>query len=55
MGSDSHKKKTAFLVYFWLLGQVLCEAQRREHSLSYVTGVVTKHDCMDAGAVAVSA
>ena len=36
--------------YFWLLGQVLCEAQRREHSRSYVTGVVTKHDCMDAGA-----
>ena len=40
------------ITYFWLLGQVLCEAQRREHSLSYVTGVVTKHDCMDAGAVA---
>ena len=38
------------ITYFWLLGQVLCEAQRREHSLSYVTGVVTKHDCMDAGA-----
>ena len=29
--------------YFWLLGQVLCKAQRREHSRSYVTGVVTKH------------
>ena len=29
---------------------MLCEAQRREHSRSYVTGVVTKHDCMDAGA-----
>ncbi|MBO9494885.1 DUF1848 domain-containing protein [Thalassotalea sp. G20_0] len=28
--------------YFWLLGLVLCEAQRREHSRSYVTGVVTK-------------
>ncbi len=38
------------ITYFWLLGQVLCEAQRREHSRSYVTGVVTKHDCMDAGA-----
>ena len=38
------------IVYFWLLGLVLCEAQRREHSRSYVTGVVTKHDCMDAGA-----
>ena len=31
------------IIYFWLLGQVLCEAQRREHSRSYVTGVVTKH------------
>ena len=30
------------ITYFWLLGQVLCEAQRREHSRSYVTGVVTK-------------
>ncbi len=38
------------ITYFWLLGQVLCEAQRREHSRSYVTGVETKHDCMDAGA-----
>ena len=31
------------IIYFWLLGQLLCEAQRREHSRSYVTGVVTKH------------
>ena len=30
------------ITYFWLLGQVLCEAQPREHSRSYVTGVVTK-------------
>ena len=30
------------ITYFWLLGQVLCKAQRREHSRSYVTGVVTK-------------
>ena len=30
------------IIYFWLLGQVLCEAQRREHSRSYVTGVVSK-------------
>ena len=38
------------ITYFWLLGQVLCEAQPREHSRSYVTAVVAKHDCMDAGA-----
>ena len=38
------------ITYFWLLGQVLCEAQGREHSRSYVTGVATKYDCMDAGA-----
>ena len=38
------------ITYFLLLGQVLCEAQLRLHSRSYVTGVVTKHDCMDAGA-----
>ena len=30
------------IIYFWLLGQVLCAAQRREHSRSYMTGVVTK-------------
>ena len=30
------------ITYFWLLGQVLCEAQRREHSRSCVSGVVTK-------------
>ena len=29
------------IVYFWLSGQSLCKAQRRAHSLSYVTGVVT--------------
>ncbi len=34
--------------YFWLLEQMLYEAQRREDSRSYVTGVVTKHGCMDA-------
>ncbi len=38
------------IVYFWLSGQLLCKAQRREHSRSYVTVVVTPHDCMDAGA-----
>ena len=38
------------ITYFWLLGQVLCGAQRRGQSRSYETGVVTKHDCMDAGA-----
>ncbi len=37
------------IVYFWLSGQLLCKAQRREHSRSYVTGVATPHDCMDAG------
>ncbi len=25
------------------------KAQRRKHSRRYVTGVVRKHDCMDAG------
>ena len=30
------------IVYFWLSGQLLCKAQRREHSLSYVTGVATQ-------------
>ncbi|WP_206680808.1 hypothetical protein, partial [Endozoicomonas acroporae] len=29
------------IVYFWLSGQLLCKAQRREHSRSYVTGVAT--------------
>ena len=34
------------IVYFWLSGQLLCKAQRREHSRSYVTGVVTpQSDC----------
>ena len=49
MGSDSHKKDgfSGLFLATW--------AGAREHSLSYVTGVVTKHDCMDAGAVAVSA
>ena len=36
------------ITYFWLLGQVLCETQRKEHSRGYVSGVVTKHGCMDA-------
>ncbi len=30
------------IVYFWLSGQLLCKAQRREHSRSYVTVVVTQ-------------
>ncbi len=34
------------IVYFWLSGQLLCKAQRREHSRSYVTVVVTpQSDC----------
>ncbi|WP_206680859.1 hypothetical protein, partial [Endozoicomonas acroporae] len=34
------------IVYFWLSGQLLCKAQRREHSRSYVTGVATpQSDC----------
>ncbi|MGI2029221.1 MFS transporter [Endozoicomonas acroporae] len=34
------------IVYFWLNGQLLCKAQRREHSRSYVTGVATpQSDC----------
>ena len=30
------------IVYFWLSGQLLCKAQRRKHSLSYVTEVATQ-------------
>ena len=34
------------------VGQLLCKAQRREHSLGYVTGVATLEDCKDEGAKA---
>lgn len=46
--SDTHKAELLSIwpygiSYCWLLGQVLYEAQRREHIRSYVTGVVTEH------------